>query len=162
MSSILEIERKFLLKFMPDLDSEEALKLRQGYITTGRTEVRLRSDGKCNTLTCKRGEGLVRQEYEISVTDDQFDALWPLTDGCRISKTRHRLGHHGKTIEIDVYEGSLRPLMVAEVEFDSESESQEFQIPDFIGREVTDDHRYKNKNLALEGLPLWVLVKTKG
>ncbi|MFC7338444.1 CYTH domain-containing protein [Haloferula chungangensis] len=149
----VEIERKFLLKFLPELAFSGSTALRQGYITTGETEVRLRSGGGQNSLTCKRGDGLVREEYEIPLSDDQFEGLWKLTEGLRIDKTRHHLELDGRTIEIDVYQGPLDSLMIAEVEFESETASREFTIPEFIGHEVTNDSRYKNKNLAKNGLP---------
>ncbi|WP_244654007.1 hypothetical protein [Lentimonas sp. CC4] len=47
----------------------------------------------------------------------------------------------------------MSPLIVAEVEFKSEAASASFSLPDYFGDEVTEDKRYKNKTLALEGIP---------
>lgn len=47
-----------------------------------------------------------------------------------------------------MYEGELAGLVVAEVEFLSEEESEKFIAPDWFGADVTDDKKYKNKNLA--------------
>jgi CYTH domain-containing protein len=41
----------------------------------------------------------------------------------------------------------------AEVEFESEAESQEFEPPDWLGGEITDDERYSGQSLALRGAP---------
>ena len=42
---------------------------------------------------------------------------------------------------------------VAEVEFESEEESSSFEPPSWFSKEITHDERYKNKNLALNGMP---------
>jgi CYTH domain-containing protein len=153
MSTSLEIERKFLLEAKPDLEPLRQSHLRQGYIATGDTEVRLRSDGRSHQLTCKRGSGLTRLEQEVEISDEQFEALWPLTEAYRIDKTRYYYEHRGHLIELDVYHGRLEPLVVAEIEFDSEESSRLFEAPPYFGEEVTHDQRYKNKMLAQKGLP---------
>jgi CYTH domain-containing protein len=153
MSATVEIERKFLVKHPPSMDGVPHSQLRQGYIATGTTEVRLRDTDGCFTLTCKRGDGLVRREEEITIDAEQFNALWTLTEGQRIEKTRYRIPEGTLLIELDVYHGSLEPLIVAEVEFDSQEASLTFCPPSYFGTEVTEDKAYKNKNLALEGLP---------
>ena len=58
-----------------------------------------------------------------------------------------------RTIEVDVYEGSLEGLVVAEVEFESEDEAGEFEPPAWVGEELTGDPRYANEALAVDGLP---------
>ena len=56
-------------------------------------------------------------------------------------------------VEVDEYEGDLRGLLVAEVEFDDEAASDAFTPPDWFGPEVTEDDRYKNRALAVDGRP---------
>ncbi|CAA6678488.1 Unannotated [Lentimonas sp. CC4] len=153
MSACIEIERKFLIPRPPALEGVPSTQLRQGYIATGSTEVRLRDADGSYTLTCKRGDGLVRREEEIEIDAAQFNALWTLTEGQRIDKTRYRIPQGELLIELDVYHDSLSPLIVAEVEFKSEAASASFSLPDYFGDEVTEDKRYKNKTLALEGIP---------
>lgn len=153
MSETLEIERKYLVRETPPLDSLPHFHLRQGYIATGDTEVRLRADGNRYMLTCKRGGGLVRLEEEIEISEQQFNALWSLTEGQRIEKTRYHIQHGEHLIELDVYKGALEPLVSAEVEFKSEADSACFEAPHYLGQDVTEDKRYKNKNLATKGLP---------
>ena len=77
----------------------------------------------------------------------------PLTEGKRIEKIRYEIEYETSLIELDIYRGSLEKLITAEVEFKTESESTKFQTPSWFGREITDDKRYKNKNLALYGIP---------
>ena len=105
------------------------------------------------SLTVKGGGGKMRKETEIEITAQQFDALWPLTEGKQIRKIRHRIPHGRLTAELDIYIEPLDGLAIAEVEFKSEKASNNFTAPDWFGREVTDDKRYKNQNLAVHGLP---------
>jgi CYTH domain-containing protein len=93
-------------------------------------------------------------EEELEIEPGRFDRLWPLTEGRRIEKRRYEIpSEAGWTIELDVYAGALGGLVVAEVEFPSEQEAAAFAPPEWIGREVTDDPRYKNRRLACEGAP---------
>jgi adenylate cyclase len=116
--------------------------------------VRIRRRDGSATLTVKGGGGRSRIEEELAIDEERFERLWPLTDGRRIEKTRYEIpAGDGLTIELDVYAGALEGLVVAEVEFDSEAQADGFSGPDWLGREVTDDRRYKNQRLACEGLP---------
>jgi CHAD domain-containing protein len=75
-----------------------------------------------------------------------------LTESRRLAKRRYRaaLGN-GLQAEIDVYEGRLEGLLVAEVEFPSEQRSREFTPPAWLGTEITGDEQYANRNLAVNG-----------
>ncbi|HEY5197603.1 MAG TPA: CYTH domain-containing protein [Solirubrobacteraceae bacterium] len=151
-----EIERKFLVHEPPDgFDRHPSEQIEQGYIVVeGPSEVRVRRRDGRTLLTVKAGAGRVRVEEEFEIDERRFASLWPLSDGRRVAKTRYRLpADGGLTIELDVYTGDLAGLTVAEVEFDSEAASHEFHPPDWFGRELTDDHRYANRTLAVDGVP---------
>ena len=153
----MEVERKFLVWELPaDLDSHPASAIHQGYlaIDPDGAEVRVRRRGERRYLTGKRGHGLARDEAEIELSEPQFDALWPLTEGRRIEKTRYEItAGAGLVIEIDVYGGGLEGLAVAEVEFHSPADADAFDAPAWFGPDVTSDDRYKNQRLATDGLP---------
>jgi len=153
MTGQLEIERKFLIESLPNIHGLPCIRIRQGYISSGATEVRLRQSNQQYFLTCKQGTGLVRIEKEIELTDKQFQSLWSMTEGRRIDKMRYIIQSNAKKIELDVYSGHLENLVVAEVEFESIPDSDAFELPQWFGSEITDDSRYKNKNLATEGIP---------
>jgi adenylate cyclase len=153
----VEIERKWLVAEMPP-EARGGLPpdtIEQGYLTIGNdgAETRIRRRGGRCTLTVKSGRGMVRDETEITITSEQFDALWPATAGARVSKQRHTLRLDEHVIELDVYGGALRGLMVAEVEFDDPWGAESFVAPYWFGRDVTDDPEYKNQRLALRGDP---------
>lgn len=150
-----EIERKFLLDGPPAvLEDHAPTRIDQGYLTvTDATEVRVRARGDDRVLTVKGGRGLVRREVTIDLTATQFDELWELTAGCRISKRRWVVAHDGAELEIDVFDGALAGLVIAEVEFASRAASAAFAPPEWFGAEVTDDERYRNAALAHDGAP---------
>lgn len=148
-----EIERKFLLKTLPPhLEENDGFPIEQGYlaIEPHAIQVRLRKKGDTAYLTCKRGEGTVREEYEIELSPAQFNALWPLTAGRRLLKRRYEIPYRGHVIEIDIYDGSNRGLVVAEVEFESESDARDFVPPDWFAEDVSGSPQYSNRNLARE------------
>jgi adenylate cyclase len=151
----VEIERKFLVDAVPDdipWDAEEHL--RQGYLALdGDTEVRLRRADRGSRLTIKHGSGMRRVEEELELEERQADTLWGLTEGRRLEKRRLRTGIDGGVLELDIYEGDLAGLVVAEVEFASEDAANAFRPPAWLGREVTQDAAYKNRALACDGAP---------
>jgi adenylate cyclase len=151
----VEIERKFLVEEFPaGLDWVDERALRQGYVALdGRTEVRIRDDAGSWRLTVKHGGGLRRVEEDIEIDARRGEALWSLTEGRRVEKRRHRMDYGGAVLEVDVFEGDLEGLIVAEAEFDDEAAATAFAPPTWFGREVTDDDAYKNRALAVDGRP---------
>ena len=122
----------------------------QGYLVTapGGVQVRMRKAGEKFSLTFKRDRGTAREEREIELTREQFDILWPATEGRRLTKTRYDVPLGDRVVEIDVYTGKNHGLVVAEVEFDDERSARDFQPPDWLGKDVSHDRRYSNQLLA--------------
>ena len=154
----MEIERKFLVPAAPDgVGAHPSSAIEQGYLAIhdDGTEVRIRRRDGASTLTVKSGRGRTRAEEELALDDGSFERLWPLTEGRRIEKVRHVIptGMSGVEIELDVYGGALAGLVVAEVEFPGDAEADAFDPPGWFGPEVTDDPRFKNQRLAVEGRP---------
>jgi adenylate cyclase len=154
---VSEIERSFLIERDPPVAARRVERIEQGYIAIDRdgTEVRIRRRGSALTLTVKSPDhGLTRLEEEIALDGERFERLWPLTAGRRIVKDRHLFGlADGLTAEVDVYVDALAGLRVVEVEFASEEDAERFGVPDWFGPEVTLDQRYRNRELAVHGLP---------
>ncbi len=150
-----EIERKFVLAAVPGAAAgTPGEAIAQGYLAVGGDlEVRLRARAGRYVQTVKAGSGLVRREIEVELTREQFEALWPATEGRRVEKTRYLVEAAGHTVEIDVFHGALTGLITAEVEFGSEEEAAVFEPPGWLGEEVTGDPRYANRNLALVEAP---------
>ena len=151
-----EIERKFLVKEVPEnIDSYPSEEISQGYlaVTDDGTEVRLRKKGKAYYLTVKSGKGMKRHETETELEKEQFENLWSITEGKRVEKRRVYISAENVIIELDIYHGTLEGLKTAEAEFKTRAEADAFTPPSWFDREITLEERYKNKNLALSGLP---------
>src|SRR3954452_19630844 len=118
----VEIERKFVLDRRPEGLGDGDL-IEQGYlaIAPDGVEVRIRRRAGHASLTVKSGPGAVRTEEEFEIDPRRFDALWPLTEGRRLVKTRYLVRlERCMTAELDVYGGEHAGLVTAEVEFPSE------------------------------------------
>jgi CYTH domain-containing protein len=153
-----EIERKFLLH--PDAGltwraGASSRRLVQGYLSRDpERTVRVRLDGDTAALTIKgknQGATRVELEYPIPLADAQL--LLPLCLPPLIDKVRHVVLHAGHRWEIDEFAGDNAPLIVAELELTSEDEA--FERPPWLGREVTDDPRYFNSQLAVHPYSAW-------
>ena len=157
-----EIERKFIIKKLPEnLDQFQVEKILQGYLKleNDELEIRFRKIGDKYFQTIKKGNGLNREEIELSLTKEQFVSLWPLTKQYRIIKSRYHIPFDNYTIELDIYEGKYKGFIASEVEFPSEKEAKEFNPPKWFGPEVTNEYSLQNNNLALYGFKRKLLKK---
>lgn len=151
----MEIERKFLIKDMPDLSKYPAKKLTQGYLNTAPT-VRVRREGDEYYLTYKSKsiDNIAREEYNLPLTKEAFEHLIEKVDGNIISKTRYfiPLGENDEgsslTLELDVFEPPFAPLIFGEVEFPTIEEAKSFKAPDWFGEDVTDQREYYNSEMS--------------
>lgn len=144
----MEIERKFLVdinKF--DYSLYPHKEYMQGYLCTSPV-VRARREGNDYVLTYKGGGKMVREEYNLPLTEEAFNHLITKADGRIIEKTRYFIPFKSYTIELDVFKGDLAPLIMAEVEFPSVEEALAFEKPDWFFEDVTDDPRYHNSNMS--------------
>ena len=152
----IEIERKFLVKERPFAMAKRSLKINQGYILNEKSKViRVREKGDDYFLTIKGNNiGISRLEYDFPISKDDAEEL--IIHFCKttlIEKTRHYVEHKDHTWEVDEFHGTNDGLIVAEIEL--ESEDEKFEIPNWIGEEVTQDERYYNMNLAVHPYTSW-------
>jgi CYTH domain-containing protein len=144
-----EIERKFLVA--GDGWRSQAIRtrdIRDGIIArTERRKVRVRVSDDTATLAIKaKARGMVDAEYEYPIPlDDAEDLLRTQCDGAVLHKKRHEVPHAGRLWQIDVYEGVLAGIVLAEVELPDERAV--LTLPSWVGAEVTGDPRYKKVNL---------------
>ncbi len=144
----MEIERKFLIKEMPDnLETYKCRHLEQGYLCTGPV-VRIRKDNKKYELTYKAKGMMIREEYNLPLTEQAYLHLKEKIDGRLIQKKRYMIPYGKYTIELDIFGGDLAPLVLAEVEFPSEEEANSFVAPDWFGDDVTFEPLYHNSFLS--------------
>jgi CYTH domain-containing protein len=151
-----EIERKFLIKGDEWRSLATGTLYRQGYLSTKKgCTVRVRLVGNQGYLTIKGlTQGFSRPEYEYPIpAEDAREMLDNLCDRPLIEKTRYKIEFAGLIWEVDEFTGENQGLIVAEVELPDENHSLE--LPDWIDKEVSDDPRYYNVNLAQHPFSQW-------
>lgn len=149
-----EIERKFLIKQIPeDIKNYPHKKIIQWYFKDkNNKKIRIRksiSDWKTEYIQAiKKWHWLIRKENEINLTKENFDSMRKNVWNRYLEKTRYLLPYSWKTIELDIYEGKLKWLMTADIEFKTPLESRKFIVPQWFDKEVTEDRKFTNANLA--------------
>lgn len=150
----MEIERKFLFKGnIQKMWAFPVKTIKQSYLSYT-PEVRIRQKQDKYYLTVKSKGDKVREEYEIEISKDAYEDLYKNRQpNSLISKFRFIVPlDNNLKAEVDFYENvyvdEFNSLKVIEVEFDSEEDSNNFIIPSWFGKEVTNDHRYKNGYIA--------------
>ncbi len=152
----IEIERKFLVKSDAWRSLADGVLYRQGYLAaTADCTVRVRVVGEQGYLTIKGAtRGIARTEFEYMIpVDEALAMLDTLCEPPLIQKKRYTIAWSGLVWEVDEFEGENQGLIVAEVELTDEQ--QAIALPDWIDREVSDDPRYFNANLAKHPFSEW-------
>ncbi len=153
----IEIERKFLVKAdkWAALEKPDGNYYRQGYmLTTPEKTIRIRLTEDKAFLTIKGiSKGATRQEFEYAIPQTDATALLNGFTTNELAKIRYKIEHAGKLWEVDVFEGLNQGLIVAEIELQDEDET--FELPDWIGEEVTGTEKYYNSNLSITPYTLW-------
>ena len=158
MSLNIEIERKFLV-LNDDFKSQSTRQLRivQGYISSasGRT-VRVRIKDNKGILTIKGkslNSGLSRFEWEKEIPLNEAEQLLLLCEQGKIEKIRYEIPVGKHIFEVDVFAGDNEGLVIAEVELNYEDEV--YDIPEWLGSEVTGDKKYYNSSLVSNPYKNW-------
>ena len=152
-----EIERKFLVK--SDSWRAQAVsssRIIQGYLTAAGTTVRVRLRDDEAFLTVKgKSSGVTRSEYEYSIpVDDAREMLETLALDPPVDKIRYIVPASGGLFwEVDEYFGANAPLFTAEIELPAEDTP--FDIPQWLGKDVSMDSRYTNRALSRKPYSLW-------
>lgn len=147
----MEIERKFLpnlaeLPFNPkDFPVRE---IEQGYLCTAPV-VRVRKDNDDYFLTYKSKGLMVREEFNLPLTEEAYSHLIAKADGRVIKKKRYMIPLDNNLIlELDIFEKDLMPLVIAEIEFPDEDTASSYQPPSWLGKDVTHSTLYHNSVLS--------------
>lgn len=144
----MEIERKFVPEELPDLTGLAYHDMEQGYLCT-EPVVRIRREDQKFYMTYKSKGLMSREEYNLPLTQEAFYHLKQKVDGRVIEKRRYLIPlEDGLTVELDIFGGDLKPLVLAEVEFQTEEQANAFVPPAWLGRDVTMDGRYHNSAMS--------------
>lgn len=157
----LEIERKYLInrrkwKAGIYLHAYAIKSIQQGYLsrsTHHTIRVRIMTEHRDTTayITIKgKTKGITRDEFEYEIPVNDAIEMMKMCD-CSLEKKRHYIQHDNHEWVVDEYEGLNKGLLVAEIEL--ESEDEEYDLPDWIGADVSHDKRYTNSYLSSHKAP---------
>lgn len=163
----IEIERKYLVRSDIFLRlATEKHEVKQGYLCAdGVRTVRVRRWDDRGVLTIKgHGNGVSRFEWEKVISAEDADELFRLCQPGRISKTRYIVPLEGSAeaegdnacnlkVEVDVFHGENEGLVFAEIELPAED--YRFELPEWLGKEVTGDPRYYNAYISSHPFKTW-------
>ncbi len=154
----IEIERKFLVKnddFKQQAFDKKSMK--QGYLNSDRKRaVRVRISNHTAFLTVKgdsNDSGLSRFEWENEIALSEAEELLNLCERPILEKTRYYVKVDNHIFEVDEFYGDNEGLQIAEIELKNEEEN--FSKPNWLGNEVTGDHRYYNVSLLKNPFSNW-------
>ncbi len=154
----IERERRWLCDAVPHGRVMRAEQLRDLYVTG--TQLRLRQavpveGGEPQRRLGRKADvsASVRLLTSIYLSPEEYRLLAALP-GRVLCKTRYYLGQvDGAEVSVDRFEGALSGLIMAEAEFESVGTMDVYRVPDFVGREVTEDVRFTGGELVQHGLP---------
>lgn len=156
-----EIERKWLVdKDEIPYDLNKAMDIydiQQTYICFD-PEMRVRNynNGQSYELTIKTNlteDGLIRDEINMDITQEQYENLIEKKECFTIHKTRYNIYDNGQVMAIDIFHDELDGLAYMEIEFKSKEDSDNYETPSWVIKDVTSDARYKNGHLVRFGIP---------
>ena len=144
----LEIEHKYLVKDGSyKIMAEDCVKIRQGYLCKEplRT-VRVRTWNDKGFLTIKGlTHGDVRDEFEYEIPFDDAVKLLTMCVGDMLEKNRYIVRYGGYVWEVDEFHGSREGICLAEIELPCQDDT--YELPPFVGENVTGNPAYYNSNL---------------
>lgn len=146
---MFEIERKYLVKkdVYSVIDEIKPHQITQAYLVNEKSKsVRIRIMDDVAFLTIKSDLiGITRKEYEYEIPVNEALSMIESFNLKILNKKRYKVDFNSKTWEIDVFDENLDGLVLAEIELQSEDEK--FDVPEWIGLEVTLNPEYLNANL---------------
>ena len=155
----LEIERKFLVhkEKWESLTKPKKDFYRQGYLFSDSNKtIRVRQTNDKGYITIKGASiGISRPEFEYEIPMQDAEVLLNKFSISELIKVRYKILFKNKIWEVDEFLGENIGLIVAEIELKHENE--QFEMPDWIANEVTDDNKYYNSCLAKTPYCNWVI-----
>ncbi len=151
----MEIERRFLIKDISklDLSKYKSKRIIQDYLYKDNfTAIRKRQTIKDNeinyTYTVKTNKiGLSVNEIEQEINPEQYNNLQLNPKFNHIDKTRYLIPYKDNlTIELDVFNNNFSGIIFAEIEFTSEEQANNIELPNWLGSEISN--KLTNSDMA--------------
>lgn len=149
----MEIERKYTVSEVPyNLNDLAYHNIEQAYLCT-EPVVRIRKQDNDYILTYKSKGSMIREEYNLPLTEISYKHLRNKADGNIITKKRYLIPYQDNlTIELDIFEGKFDGLILAEVEFLDIEQANQFKPPSWFLDDVTFSNQYHNSTLSKKAL----------
>ena len=150
----MRIEATYLVRELPKDTTEKRFeKIEQGYLTDSPDAVRVRKRGDEFSLTHKSipipGDLSYREYANVHISKEEFKKIFDITiKQLRKKRYYYMAGDEGMELRIDVFEGNLTGLVLAEVVFPDEDLKRDFSLPSWLGREITSEKWASNQYLA--------------
>jgi CYTH domain-containing protein len=143
----MEIERKWLVKDMPDLSKISGTLFERYFVfINDGTEIRVQKNGEIYEFerTVKTSQ-LSNEKEVLEITAAEFNYFKSLTNravirDCYILDTK-------PAIEVKIYHEVYEGLVRAEVEFATEAAAKAYISPDWFGVEITDNELGMDRKL---------------
>ena len=151
----IEIERKFTVNKIPKKITKSFV-IEQFYMLIDKDFVqRLRIfDDKKAIISLKQScSGLKRYEFEYEIPLVDAQKIISIGNFLSIKKIRHELIIDNIKWEIDQFLEKNKGLVIAEVEL--QKEDQKLNLPKWIEKDVTNQNKYYNYNLAINPYISW-------
>ena len=137
--------------------SYKKVSIRQGFLNSDKNRVvRVRIKDDKGYLTIKglsNSSGITRNEWEYQIDIQDAQELLSICEPSVIEKYRYYIKHDLLEFEVDVFKNDNEGLIIAEIELSDEN--QEFDKPDWLGKEVSGDDRYYNSSLSKKPFKSW-------
>ena len=146
---MVEIERKFSVDQIKwnHIDKPEPIQIVQSYLSNNpECTVRVRIKGAKGFLTIKgKTIGISRSEFEYEIPILEAQQMIDSFSEKTLSKFRYEIQVNNHLWEVDVFQGKLDGLIIAEIELSSEEEK--FELPEWVIEDVSDNIEYYNSRL---------------
>ena len=152
-----ERERRYLLRELPPglKVNDRHAQITDNYITGTRLRLRKQRWPQTNEWTLKLTQKHAPAPPDFSRTlitsiylNEYEYEVFSVFEANELRKNRYPYEHAGRRYSIDVFLGALHGLILAETDFDADSEMDNFPPPSFAALDVTQDELFTGGRLV--------------
>ncbi|MBV9927642.1 MAG: hypothetical protein JOZ96_21670 [Acidobacteria bacterium] len=153
----VERERRYLLQGLPPglKLSDPHAQITDNYVTGTRLRLRKVRDPRTNEWTLKLTQKQAPDAPDFSRTlitniylsPYEYEVL-SVFEGNELRKNRYPYEHEGRLYAVDVFLGPLRGLVLAETDFETDAEMDDFPRPSFAHSDVTREELFTGARLV--------------
>ena len=154
----MERERRYLLRDLPEgmTRADPHLQITDNYMTGSRLRLRKVREPRTNKWTVKLTQKFVPNPKELSrtiITNTYLNALEAevlssVFNSNEIRKNRYPFEFEGRKFGVDMFLGDLFGLVLAEVDFETDEELDNFPQPPFALADVTNEPLFSGGKLC--------------